>query len=532
MTGKALGAAAIKAFEGRGISTETAAKFGIYTGRSVRLDDGKGGTRTDVVPDAAGNIVVFPFYDRGVVAAEKYRAPGKRFWQRDGGRRTFYNADVLDDTALEQGAYPAIITEGEIDCITSVDCGFPHTVSVPDGAPDVKPGEDPEQLQPIDPNREQEGKFEFLFNNRERLKRIKRFIIAVDGDRPGKRLAAELVRRLSASRCMFITYPPEPVIDTDKLEEWPAGKRPCKDLNEVRMHFGAEAVTSVLTAAKPYPVRGLYRLSEYPDLEPLRTYSTGWSTVDQHLRMFPGEFMVVTGIPGHGKTRWVLNLIVNLADLHGWRSAIFSPEMPTVPHLRDVLRKIHLHRPPFDLDRAEIARADQWIDRNLVFIDADPTGHGVEDQDFDLEWILDRATDAVLRDGIRILVIDPWNEVEHARRRDETMTDYIGRAIRMLKRFARLYEVAVIVVAHPTKEVGRDGKSRPPTLYDIEGSAHWFNKPDHGVVVDRPNSDENVSEIRFAKVRFEESGRKGKVRMRFNETSSRYELLAHMEPIQ
>jgi hypothetical protein len=38
-------------------------------------------------------------------------------------------------------------------------------------------------------------------------------------------------------------------------------------------------------------------------------------------------------------------------------------------------------------------------------------------------------------------------------------------------RFARLYDVAVIVVAHPTKEVGRDGKARPPTLYDIEGSA-------------------------------------------------------------
>ena len=49
------------------------------------------------------------------------------------------------------------------------------------------------------------------------------------------------------------------------------------------------------------------------------------------------------------------------------------------------------------------------------------------------------------------------------------VTDYISRGIRALKRFARLYDVAVIVVAHPTKDVGRDGKARPPTLYDIEG---------------------------------------------------------------
>jgi hypothetical protein len=65
-------------------------------------------------------------------------------------------------------------------------------------------------------------------------------------------------------------------------------------------------------------------------------------------------------------------------------------------------------------------------------------------------WLLDRATDAVLRDAIRVLVIDPWNEIERARRRDETTTDYIGRCIRALKRFARLYDVVVIIVAHPT----------------------------------------------------------------------------------
>jgi hypothetical protein len=39
--------------------------------------------------------------------------------------------------------------------------------------------------------------------------------------------------------------------------------------------------------------------------------------------------MVVTGIPGHGKSTRVLNLLVNLAKQYGWTSAVFSPDSPT-----------------------------------------------------------------------------------------------------------------------------------------------------------------------------------------------------------
>ncbi|WP_316176239.1 AAA family ATPase [Bradyrhizobium sp. SZCCHNRI1073] len=488
---KTLGPIGIEAFERRSISAETAARFAIYT--ASRTLDG------EVVPDSAGNIVVFPFVEHGAVVNEKYRAPGKKFWQRGGGRRTFWNADALDDPGLESGHLSLVITEGEIDALTAIECGFPLSVSVPDGAPGVADGEDPADLQPIID--EASGKFEFLWNNRDRLKRIKRFIIAVDNDRPGQRLAAELVRRLSASRCMFVEYP-----------------LGCKDLNDVACQRGPEAVAAVLNAAKPYPVRGLYQLSDYPERGPLPTYSTGWWTLDKHLKLFTGEFMVVTGIPSHGKSTWVMNLLCNAASLHGWRSVIFSPEMPTVPHLRDKFRKIK---------GGARCDADAFICEYFRFIDADPTGDN--DDDFDLDWIIDRATDAVLRDGIRCLVIDPWNEIEHARRKDESMTDYIGRGIRALKRFARLYDVAVIVIAHPTKEVGKDGKSRPVTLYDIEGSAHWFNKCDHGVVIDRPNAYANESIIRVAKCRFEESGEKGEVVMSFDRERCRFLTLDRSE---
>jgi len=454
-----------KAFERRGISAETAARYEIYT-------DGK--------------VVVFPYFEHGAVVNEKYRAPGKKFWQTKGGKRTFWNADALDDPALETGQMALVITEGEIDALTAIECGFPLAVSVPDGAPPAT-SEDRED--------DDEKKFEFIYNNRNRIKYIKRFIIAVDNDDPGKRLAEGLVRRLSASRCSFVDYP--------------AG---CKDLNDVLQQYGSAVVRDLLLNAKPYPIKGVYQLSDYPPQPKLVTYSTGWAMIDQHMMLFPKELMVVTGIPGHGKSTWVLNLICNMARLHDWKTVLFSPEMPVNPHLRDKLRRII---------SADIASADAFIDKNIKFLDHSPTDDD-DDDDLSVEWIIDKAKEAVLRYGIRCLVIDPWNEIEHARHRDEAVTDYVCRCLRQLKAFAKNYQVAVIVIAHPTKEVFKDGKLRTPSLYDIEGSAHWVNKCDHGIVIERPNPYADEAMIHISKVRFEDSGERGEVKMDFDRATSQF----------
>ena len=499
-----LGRYGLAAFEGRGISAETAVRCGIYTGRRVE--------RGAVQPDEDGNVVVFPFVERGVVVAEKYRGPGKTFWQRPGGRRTFWNSDVMDDPALEAGHSALIITEGEIDALTALDCGFPFAVSVPDGAPPVKPGEDPEAIDDPDPAGEASGKFEFLWNNRARLKRIKRFILAVDNDPPGRRLAAELVRRLGPGSCLFVTYPED-----------------CKDLNDVLKAHGPEGVASVINGARPYPVRGLYRLSDYPDVGDPATFSTGWPDLDDHLRLWLGELVVITGIPGHGKSTWALNLCVNLARRHSWQIAVASFEIPTVPALRHKLRLAVMGEAPPRWTRDLVDDADAWINQRFVFIDDDPSGDG--EDDLTLEWILERAADAVMRDGIRVLVIDPWNEVEHARPRGETETQYVNRSLRAIRRFALRYSIIAIVIAHPTKEVGREGKGRVPTLYDIEGSAAWYNKPDHGIVIDVPNQEHGETVVWIKKARFSWSGKKGDVTLQYLPDVEGYRGMAGITPL-
>lgn len=504
----ALGQSGIQAFQNRQIDPQVAELSGAFTGRSVTSENGE----TEVVADPAGNIVVFPFIDGGKVVGEKYRAPGKRFWQRKGGRKTFWNADVMDDPSLEAGTRPLVIVEGEIDALTAIDCGFVCTVSVPDGAPPVRDGEVPEELGDADPEGDATGKFEFVYNNRHRIKRIKRFVLAVDNDAPGRRLAAELVRRLGAARCSFVTYP-----------------EGCKDLNDVRMKLGPDAVVRVIDGAKPYPVKGVYQLSDYPETDEPQTFSTGWPDLDENLRLWLGELLVVTGIPGHGKSTWTMNMCVNLAKRHGWVIAVASFEIPTVPALRFKLRLAASGLGAKEWTRKAVQEADDFIQDHFVFIDADPAGE-IED-DMTLEWLLERAADAVIRHGVKVLVIDPWNEVEHSRPKNENETQYVNRALRQIRRFALRHQILAIVVAHPTKDVGKGGEARTPTLYDIEGSAAWYNKPDHGVVIDVPDPSIKETVVWVKKARFSWSGKKGDVTLEYVPEIEGYRSLHGCAPL-
>lgn len=471
--------------ESRNIDPEVAVQLGVYT---ANVSDMRG-----------ASVAVFPYIEDGVIVNEKFRMlPKQKFWQHSGRRKICYNADVLKDPGLESGQNPLVVTEGELDCIAAVQCGFKLAISVPDGAPPAGPYE-----ENPDGSADQDGRYSWLWDDRHKFAKVKRFVLATDNDAPGIRLREELIRRLFASRCYHIEYP-----------------LGCKDLNDVLMKHGQTEVVKVINNAIPCPVHGVYDFSDYPEV-PEVALSSGWSTLDRHFKLLFGTFIVVTGIPQHGKSSFVMQLMENIARLHGWRSAMFSPEMPPRV-IRNCLRSVRTHK------AAHLAgpETDAWINDMFHYIGYAPKHRVQEDDDVDftLDWVLDRATEAVFRHGIRLLVIDPWNEVEHARHRNETTVDYIGRSIVAMKRFARAHNVVVLVVAHPTKMVARnDGSFPPPNLYDIADAAHWYNKCDHGIVVYRkPNGG---SQIHVIKSRFEEGGEPGMVEMAFNRVTHRFDLL-------
>lgn len=239
---------------------------------------------------------------------------------------------------------------------------------------------------------------------------------------------------------------------------------------------------------------GYYALGELPQLGSVAdiSVSTGWWELDQIWKLYPGQFNVVTGIAGHGKSTFLLNVIANIAKQYGIGSFMYVPE--NEQHLVEKFQKIWGREQGF-----------KDFCQSLCFVQSSaPTRYDSEPKD--LRWVLDKAATAVEHDNASLILIDPWNELERAKQRDQLMTDYIGECLMMLKQFCRSLNATVIMVAHPTKAGVSEGKV--PSLADIEGSMNWYNKCDNGLIVAR-DPEANSSRVISAKAREIGSGKRG-----------------------
>ncbi len=511
-----------RGLEDRGLCPELAVAMGLYSGSLSR--DGQ--DQVIVVPDPDGKVLCWPYFEESDTEVNcKYRWAQdgeRRFMQKRNAAKTLYNAKIFWDEAimnrLEAGAESLIWTEGEPDCHAVLLSGYDTCVSVPDGAPPARDKNGklihvPDDDRDIDP--EDDDKFSFMGRLMDSLQRVKHHIIAVDGDEPGGRLAKELVRRLGAAKCLWVEYPKDEVVPDKKRR---GKKRACKDMNEVKLYLGAEKVRELIDNAKPWPVKGLFRLSDYPEVEIPPMAEVGISDIlDKHMKFYPGQFVVATGIPNVGKSTFINQCAVLLAKRHKWPVAIFSGEKDVKPFLAHELMTACLDKPREDWSMEEKLRATAFVQRYFQFIDYDDSMEG----DIDLKFVLDTAAAAVFRDGVKLLIIDPWNELEHTRPPSVSLTEYVGKAIKQMKRFAKQFGVCVIVVAHPTK---LDPKVTPG-LYNISDSAHWANKADLGIVVnadpERAEEAPNERQIIIPKVRLKRiAGMTGTVDLTFDDRAS------------
>jgi twinkle protein len=496
-------------FRKRGIREETVVGAGIYSGEWLEHENGGKVVR----PAADGRVVVFPFQHNGNVVNEKYRWGNKQFAQRRDGKKTFFNSDVLDSEALISGDQPLVITEGEMDALSVMEAGHRWVVSVPDGAPPARDANGviikvPDDASDIDP--EHDAKYLFILANFDRLSKIKRIVIATDGDEAGERLAAELVRRLGRVRCSRVTYPKDPVVRSAQ-----GAMRPCKDMNDVLMELGSARIYQLIHDAKPYPVSGVYRLTEFPVEPPLRFVSTGIDALDGYVKLSHPSFVVVTGKAGAGKSTLTMQIAARVSEMQGWTVALASFEMRIRPYVTNALSAAILRKPSQYWSAQDIEEADAWIEEHVVFIAPEPSS----DVAHDIAWLIERMKVAVIRHGVRMFVIDPWNEIEHFPDKGETMEQYTGRAIRMLKTFGREYDCCIVVVAHPTKK-GAEKAAIDVSLYDVSDSAHFANKADVGIVVAR---DGQTSKVVVTKIRYQpEGGNPDMVELRFDAEERRF----------
>ncbi|XP_007023031.2 PREDICTED: twinkle homolog protein, chloroplastic/mitochondrial [Theobroma cacao] len=413
--------------------------------------------------------IAFPYWRKGSLVNCKYRDIAKRFWQEKDTEKIFYGLDDIED------ASDIIIVEGEIDKLAMEEAGFRNCVSVPDGAP-------PSVSSKEVPAEEQDTKYQYLWNCKEYLKKASRIILATDGDPPGQALAEELARRLGRERCWRVKWPKKNEVDH------------FKDANEVLMYLGPSVLKDVIENAELYPIRGLFNFRDFFD-EIDRYYhrtlgyefgvSTGWRALDGLYNVVPGELTVVTGVPNSGKSEWIDALLCNLNESVGWKFALCSMENKVRDHARKLLEK-YIRKPFFDssygssverMSVEELEKGKKWLSDTFYLVRCE------NDSLPSIKWVLDLAKAAVLRHGVRGLLIDPYNELDHQRPVSQTETEYVSQMLTKIKRFAQHHSCHVWFVAHPRQLHHWIGA--PPNLYDISGSAHFINKCDNGIVIHR-----------------------------------------------
>ena len=457
----------IKWLSSRGISQETAASCGLT---SAKVYVSSRGSEVDCVG--------FHYVNKDRSKAVKWRDGAKNFSQT-GSARSLWRIEKWSSNDL-------IICEGEIDALSFEQVGI-QSVSVPNGAPST-----------LSSGADNGSKYTYLWDAKEYIKSADRIVLATDDDEPGRILSEEIARRIGKARCWRVTYPDG-----------------CKDANDVLVKHGESALKEVLAGATPWPVSGLRDVSEYRS-EVMSTHRKGLDNgiklgvheIDNILRVSPQTLTICTGIPGSGKSSFLLWLTMKLAVKHNWSTAILSAETPPRIFLLQMAALYH-EKPYMGHDKmtdAELAKALDWLGSRYVILD---------DSETSISSVLERAQAAVLRMGVRVLVIDPFNFLTGSlSKAEEGSVASVNSLLISLKKLAVEHSIAIFLVAHPVKmHRERNGKVPIPGGYDVSGSSAHFNVCDLGISLSREGSE---SRLTVWKVRFPWIGKIGSTELAFD----------------
>lgn len=459
---------AVKYFEGRMISQSTLVKMRVYTDVVNMPQFGK-----DV------ECICFPYFSSDKLVNIKFRGPQKSFRMVTGAELIFYNIDCL------KSFDEVIIVEGEIDALTFIQAGFENTLSVPNGA---------------------NKNLEYLDSCIDAFTDIKKIYIATDQDTKGIELKGELIRRLGPERCYVVSF------------------KDCKDANEYLLKYG-DLIKDVIREAQPVPVKGIINASSlYSDVRNM--FESGvlpgkkinQEIIDKNITWETGRLAIITGIPSSGKSEFVDYIICKLNIMHGWKAAFFTPEnYPLKFHYAKLFEKLIGKK--FGTKTAtelEWDMAYEHIKDNFFYI--------LNEDDFTVKSILDSAKVLVKTRGIKIMVIDPYNKLEH--KYTDSETQYISRFLDEIINFAKFNDVLLFLIAHPVKMQKNAGKFEVPSLYSISGSANFFNKTDYGLTVHRKTDDDavmiNEVEVHIQKIKYKHLGEQGIIDLNYDYITGRF----------
>ena len=388
-----------------------------------------------------GEWFSFPYYLGKELINIKSRTISKKFQMVKDAERIFYNLDSIrtDNTA--------IIVEGEFDVLAFYEAGVYNVVSVPNGF-----------------NAKGTINISYLDDYYNYFENKDKIILAVDNDEAGEHGKKELIRRFGAEKCHTVDF------------------KDCKDANDYLVKHGKLELSKVIDNSKVVPLDNVETIKDYvEDLKSFyirgiaKGYTTGIKALDDNYSTELGQFTVITGPPGCGKSEVVDAMCIGYAFKYGFKTAFASPEnKPNLFHGDKLLRKVVGFRPKTEIDfnSKRVQQGVEFIEDNFYHVQFDG---------YNLKETLNKFEELVKRNGVRVFVIDPFNKIKLKESGGKNVTEYTNDYLNEVDMFCKKTQSIVHLVCHPVKMDKVEGTKtfKMPNPYNIKGGGEFYDMSYH-----------------------------------------------------
>ena len=354
--------------------------------------------------------------------------------------------DILYNIQQINTEEPLIITCGEGDAATAIECGFRNTVSINGG----------------------DGNTRWISECWDWLQQFNEIILVPDNDASGKKFVKEVANRLGEYRIKIADVS----IVISPLGEDP---REANDLNELLVYGGPEIVREVIRDAKETEIPAIIDYTDVKkfDMSEVDGFTTGLRDLDDALdKIYVGSVTVLTGIAGSGKTSLLSTLVCQAVD-QGYPAFIYSGELSN-PSLKSWIDFVHAGRrrlvsyqsrtgaPYYKVSMEAYNQINEYYKGKIFFYK--------DTFDQKVSMILQTAEMTVRRYGVKLLVFDNLTSMD-LENDDNNKYQRQEEFIRNIVSFATKWNVACIVVLHPKKM----DMYRKMSIFDLQGVSAAIN---------------------------------------------------------
>ena len=388
------------------------------------------------------DILVFPFYepDGQRISFIKYRNTAPK----EGQSKEWCEANCkpilfgMDQCSMEDKTL--IMTEGQIDTLSVVAAGYRNCVSVPTG----------------------KNGFTWVPHCWDWLQTFDRLIIFGDHEHGSITLLEPMQGRFQGQ-----------VLHV-REEDY----RDCKDANDILRKYGVDGIRQCIENAERVPDPTIVPLSKVknPDWSTMKFIPTGFDKLDRTIGgLYMGGLFLITGERGNGKSTFASQLLARALRL-GETIYAYSGELPAYQFKQWINRQLSSlnglepilinGRTDFDLTKGMQEKLERFYGERAYLYCADDLDYE-STEDVSVIHSVEKAIKqygctVVLVDNLMSALNDPGSDINWAQ------TAFVKKLANM----ARLYNVCVILLAHPRKS---NVEGRELSSDDIMGSGNITN---------------------------------------------------------